>query len=809
MVALIGNAHIDPVWLWQWREGFHEVKATFRSALDRMHENPDFVFTCACACYYQWVEENDPEMFAEIQQRVAQGRWGIVGGMWIQPDMNIPSGESLVRQTLLSQRYFREKFGKTATVGYNVDTFGHNAMTPEILQKAGMNAYVWMRPGAAENGNIPDGPMLWTGLDGTVLPAYRIFGEYNCKNNIAQKIDAHLTRGDQLGQNTMCFYGVGNHGGGPTRRNLREIGEYRQTAPRGKEAVYGTPMDYFAALNPDTLPGWTGELQHHASGCYSTHSRSKMLHRETENALLRMEKFAALSQTLTGHRLNRAFVRRAWENLLFNEFHDLMGGCSLPEAMEDACRQLDEALSIADREENAALQRIAWQIDTSKGLPALTRSKEEDWKLWGIEGLGTPIVVFNPHDFEAEDTVLIRRPLGAVEDDEGHPVAVQQIRASRTNGSNDRWDSVFRARVPALGYRLYWAYLEQRQSAPETMLKAEPYALENACLRLELDPETGMLRRLIHKPSGTDALAGPASVRLMDISACDTWAHMVFAFDKEAGAFGGAEVTMEEQGPVRAVLRAVSRHGESSLCLRYILYADADQVELDVTLDLRETHRMVKLCLPTAGKRVLSEIPYGVLERQQTGQEDPCQRFVAMVGEKGGMALLNNGKYSYSAKDGELRMTLANTSAFADHYGQPYRDFACQYMDQGRQHFRLALVPFAGDWRNARLGCRAETLNQPMTAIAETYHRGPLPAEQAGVAVDHPGVAVTTMKRAEDETGYVIRAVETLGQRTRATVTLPLLGRMLTADWRPFEIKTFLLPDAADAPVREMGTTEL
>ena len=168
---MIGNAHLDPVWLWLWREGYHEVLATFRSALDRLNETPDFVFTCACACYYEWVEENDPLMFEEIRQRVAEGRWGIVGGMWIQPDMNLPSGESILRQTLFAQRFFHQKFGKIATVGYNVDTFGHNAMTPQLLRLSGMSSYVWMRPSVIENGNIPEGPMIWEGTDGSRVTA--------------------------------------------------------------------------------------------------------------------------------------------------------------------------------------------------------------------------------------------------------------------------------------------------------------------------------------------------------------------------------------------------------------------------------------------------------------------------------------------------------------------------------------------------------------------------------------------------------------------------------------------------------------
>lgn len=805
---MIGNAHLDPVWLWLWRDGYHEALATFRSALDRLNETPDFVFTCACACYYEWVEENDPQMFEEIRQRVAEGRWGIVGGMWIQPDMNTPSGESILRQTLYAQRYFQRKFGKIATVGYNVDTFGHNAMTPQLLRLSGMNHYVWMRPSVIENGRIPEGPMIWEGPDGSRVTVFRIYGEYTTAHGMPEKME--LVRGleDRLQKPVMCFYGVGNHGGGPTIENLRQIAEYRQE--RGADVPYGTPMDYFDLLEKEkvSLPVWKGELQHHASGCYSTHSESKLLHRQAENALLRMEKLGVLSACLTGHRLQKAFTDQAWKNLLFNEFHDVMGGCCLPEAMGEARQQLCEVLSIADREENAALQCISWRIDTMKGHPLRVRSKEEDGSLWGIRGQGTPVVVFNPHAFEATDTVLIHRPVRSVRDDDGQAVPTQIIRASRTNGEQDRWDSIFRARVPAFGYRVYWLFMKEVQTA-ETGLTAAQDTLGNQNLLARFDPQSGALCSLIEKESGYDALQGAASTRLMDIEPCDTWAHGVFRFDQEAGCFEGAEVKLEETGPVRAVLRVTGKHGESTLRQRYVLYADADQLEVEATLDLSEKHRMIKQCYPADCRESHAEIPYGVLERTPDGEEETHQRWVAVQGEKGGLAVLNNGKYSYSVSDGELRITLANTSIYADHYGQPYRDDFCEYMDQGRQQFRLALVPYGGSWETAELNRRAEVLNQPMPHVVETYHEGPLPTQMEGIRLSDDGIAVGAFKPSEDGRGTILRVAECLGQSRTASIQLPLLKRSFQREWKPFEIKTFFLPEnPAEAEV-EIPSTEL
>ena len=221
---LIGNAHLDPIWLWRWQEGFSEILATYRSALDRMKEFPNFKFTSACAVYYQWIEKVDPEMFQEIQERVKEGRWNIAGGWFLQPDCNIPSGESFARHGLISQRYFQEKFGIIAKVGYNVDSFGHNASLPQILKKSGMEGYVFMRPMPEEQGR-DETVFLWQSPDGTEITAYRIPYFYNIDTTRMEVFDWIREKADQQDMDMMAFYGVGNHGGGPTIALLHAMSE--------------------------------------------------------------------------------------------------------------------------------------------------------------------------------------------------------------------------------------------------------------------------------------------------------------------------------------------------------------------------------------------------------------------------------------------------------------------------------------------------------------------------------------------------------------------------------------------------------
>ena len=517
-VDLIGNAHIDPVWLWRWQDGFAEIKATYRAALDRIDEFPDFIFTSACACYYEWVEQNAPEMFEEIKRRVREGRFAIVGGFWIQPDCNIPSGESFCRHALYSQRYFQQRFGRAARVGYNVDSFGHNGMLPQIYQKSGMNAYVFMRPDEREK-DLPASLFRWRSPDGSVVKAFRIpisYGDWTGNLDTSAFAGQHPTvikiRATQRLQQDenlpmMCFYGVGNHGGGPTIASLRAIEEFRREQP---DAVrFASPEMYFADAPEEGIPTVTGDLQHHASGCYAANSLVKMLNRRAENRLLSAEKLMTCAFALLGHPYDRPLLERAWRKLLFNQFHDILAGCCIKEAYEDAVEAFGESLNIAAELSNAALQKISWSVDTTGGSnPVL--SKEKDWMIWEQENKGVPVIVFNPHSFEVEAPIRINKEISGVTTHDGVPVPVQRIRGSQTN-TKDIYNTLFVAKLPALGYATYWIFKDREFAFAEGQgfAHAENAALENEFLRVEFSRETGDIVSIFNKAGGEELLSTP------------------------------------------------------------------------------------------------------------------------------------------------------------------------------------------------------------------------------------------------------------------------------------------------------------
>src|SRR3954449_64446 len=361
---MIGNSHIDPVWLWQWPEGYQEIRATFRSALDRMTEYLEFIFTCDSAAYYEWVEEIDPEMFAEIQRRVAEGRWEIVGGWYVEPDCNLPSGESFVRQALYSQRYFEAKFGRIATVGYNVDPFGHSGMLPQLLSRSGMDRYVFMRPGPHEM-DLPGPLFWWESPDGSRVLTMRLPHEYcSPREDLGNHLDKSIAQLPDRWSEMMVFYGVGNHGGGPTRENLDSI--RRLSGVGAMPALrHSTPAMFFDTVRSSEteLPTWRDDLQHHAVGCYAAHSGIKRWMRRAESELGAAETWSAIAAAETRRAYPREQLGRAWRQVLFNQFHDTFGGTAIEPAYRDARDQLGEASSIASRTLNLAVQSISRRID--------------------------------------------------------------------------------------------------------------------------------------------------------------------------------------------------------------------------------------------------------------------------------------------------------------------------------------------------------------------------------------------------------------------------------------------------------------
>jgi alpha-mannosidase len=774
LLHMIGNAHIDPVWLWRWPEGYQEVRATFTSALDRMDEYPAFVFTSNSVVFFAWIEEHDPELFERIRARVGEGRWQVVGGWWLEPDCNIPSGESLVRHALYGQRYLREKFGVTATTGANFDSFGHNATIPQLLRKSGMDSYVFLRPGPNERA-LPGPTFWWQSPDGSRVLAYRIPHEYGSPpGDLAGQIDKALAQLPDDQPELMVFYGVGNHGGGPTRENLDSIERLdgAGTLPRLR---CSSARAFFDHANGRELPVVEGELLHHSPGCYSAHSGIKHWKRRTENLLQRAEKWCAVAESTARQPYPRDELREAWKLLLFNQFHDTLAGTAIKPAYEDARDQLGYSATVAELAFNRAVQAIARQIE----IP--------------FEESTQPVVVFNPHPWRLSADVEVeiagfRDGEPRLSDENGDEVPVQRTRSYATVTSS-RGRVVFSAELPPLGYRTY------RLRGGE----GSGGALDSP-VELEVDPATGRLLRLAL--DGANVVAdGPHAVVVRDLS--DTWGHGVAAYDDEIGELECSSVRVVEDGPVRRIIRVESVYGSSMLVEEYLLSLGARYVDVRVTVDWREQLKLLKLRYPTHGEEATFEVPYGHVVRPADGHENPAQGWV----DCGRLSVANDAKYGHDVSGGSIGITVLRSPVYAWHDPRQLDpDGIYDYLDQGRQEFRLRLIPHAGDWREAETVRRATELNQLPFALLASFHSGTLPPVASFASNDEGSAIVTVLKRAEDDDALVVRAYESAGRATIARITV--LDRSFDAQFGPAEIKTFRVPRDPGVTVSETDLLE-
>jgi len=330
-VFLAGNAHIDPVWLWKWFEGFWTVRYTVRRIVELMKKNPSLTFVFSSAIMYEWFEECEPELFEEVKRLVREGRWIPVGGWVVEPDCNIPCGESYIRHALYGKSYFREKLGFEVKIGYNIDSFGHNASLPQILRKSGYEYYIFMRPGRHEK-DLPSLVFWWESPDGSRILAYRHPVGYTVSGEELYRVIKSIIANPQMSV-VLILFGAGDHGGGPTEKDIEAIRRASEESV-GCRVMFANPEEFFKRVLElyRDIPIVKDELQHHASGCYSVLSEVKALNRRAESIIMAAEKMSVLAYATCGLDYPRSKLKRSWELTLFCQFHDILAGTCIPEA---------------------------------------------------------------------------------------------------------------------------------------------------------------------------------------------------------------------------------------------------------------------------------------------------------------------------------------------------------------------------------------------------------------------------------------------------------------------------------------------
>jgi alpha-mannosidase len=835
-VRAVGNSHIDMAWLWPWTETVEVVRNTFQSVLDLMREYPDFKFTMSSARTYEWMQEKYPDMFEQIKKRVKEGRWEVIGGMWVEPDLNMPDGESLVRQILVGKRYFQKNFGADIKIGWNPDSFGYNWQLPQIYKKSGIDYFVTSKLlWATDYTKFPYRLFWWEAPDGSRLLTYfphEYANDFNPEQMTKDlSLYAPLIYGNKLTDSPqmLYLYGIGDHGGGPTRNMLDQANRLRDPNTVFPRVDFSTAKDLFADLNQElptlTVPTWKDELyfEYHR-GVYTSQADTKQRIRHDEELMLDAEKYASVA-SLFGRPYAQGQFELAWKNLLFDHFHDVMPGSGIAVNYLDAKRNLEDVARSANELTHGALDEIMAHINT--------------------QGDGVPVVVFNSLSWPRTEVIETEVQLPnhgisvEVADAAGHRIESQLL---SLDAATNRARILVLADVPPLGYKTYFVRTAKDVSnvveVPASLLArrviASGDAMENGSVRITVDPQTGCITGLLDLRTRTEALApaetdtgGPKTYACGNLLQAfydkpkrwDAW-NIDSDFEKQHWDLDKAdEVKLVEGGPLRAIIRVTKHFQNSTFVQNITMYAGVPRVDVGMLVEWHEKHILLKVAFPLSAHsdKATFEIPYGSIERpttrntpaEQAKFEVPAQRWADLSDTNHGFSLLNDSKYGYDVKGNVLRLSLLRSPEWPD-----------PHADEGHHEFTYSLYPHAGTWRDAQTVRRGYELNYKLLAIRPQKHDGTLPAECSFVKIESDNVVLTAVKKSEDDDSLVLRFYEWAGREEDVKLRLPaavqsasetdLMERsiadlavhddVVTVHTKPYEIKTLKVRFASQAP---------
>jgi alpha-mannosidase len=797
-IRLTGNSHIDAAWLWPWTETVDVVRRTFGTALQLMQEYPKYTYTQSAAAYNEWICDKYPSECQEIKDRVKEGRWEMVGGMWVEPDLNMPDGESLVRQLLIGKRYFKQQFGVDVRIGWNPDSFGYTWQLPQIYKKSGVDYFVTQKMAWNDTNPLPLKLFWWESPDGSRVLSYFPHDYANPIEPVHLATDLAKARTLNPGlPEIMHLYGVGDHGGGPTRAMLDAGDRWISPDVVYPKTTFGIAQSYFndvegkldtehspvwnysalaagkgtlspAADGKISLPVWKDELyfEYHR-GIYTTQANHKRNMRNSEEWLLNAEKFSSLAW-LQGLAYPQTPLNEAWKKVLFNQFHDLGAGSGIGVIYKDAQKDYDVVHWTANDAQGNALKVLAAKIDTSGKNEASANAAS--------------LLVVNPLAWSRNDLVEadVQLPQSfdrvQVQSSDGSALESQIL---STNSQTHSAHLLIKMReVPSLGYQvLHVGGFGVSGSSSVSTLKASGTTLENNLVRVTVDPNSGCITSLFDKKANFETIAAAGCGNQLQTfkdtpKQYDAWNIDPGTYDHYTPIDKADSVELIDKGPLRASVRVTRTWQSSKFVQEIVLTDDSPEVQIVNDIDWHETHVLLKASIPLAATsdEATFEIPYGSIERATTRNnsfekarfEVPAMRWADEGDGRHGLSLINESKYGYDAVGNQLRLTLLRSPVWPD-----------PEADRGHHHFSYWLYPHAGDWRSAMTVRRGYETNYPLTAMQVEAHTGEWPAEHSFIGVAADNVVLTAVKKAEDSDALLFRVYEWAGKSSDVTISVP------------------------------------
>ena len=725
-IYMLGNSHIDVAWLWAIAETKDAMQRTFTSALNLQEHYPELIFNQSTAVSYQWMEREYPELFARIQSAVAEGKWELIGGMWVEPDGNLPSGESLIRQILYGQEYFREKFNREVKIAWLPDTFGFHWQIPQILIKSGFEAFVTQKLMWNDTNKFPHQIFWWEGVDGS-----RIFTYFSNEIGLGLEpvaIAKYLAIQEEKHDipETAWLYGVGDHGGGPTA-DMLDMGRKWADSPLFFEMQPRTLEDFLLNLKeklPEDLPVWQDELylEFHR-GTFTSKAEQKRQNRQVEVLIGNAEKYSAIAALITNIAYPQVQLENAWQGLLLNQFHDILPGTSISDVFDDADRTWTEAREICDR--------------------LLPQSIQENTNLQAWNFLNW------------QRSQLIKKPDGSF---------------------------CWLANIPSFGFTELESVGISESNEPLSITSdSEKFYLENRYLKVEVELKTGLIAQIFDKRSQKAILQSPSTLQFFEDKGqyWDAWNIDPNYESKKLESTTLESIEISKNSSLQISVCTVQKFRNSTFIQEIQLSAFEPFITVENWVDWQEEYTLVKVAFPVNWRSPYAtyEIPMGTIQRSTLGEtpetkakwEVPSQYWADISSENVvapqeqqhslGLAVLNDSKYGYDAKPDCLRLTLLRSP-----------NWPCPNSDRGHHEFTYRLVPHQGDWHEANIVQLAQELNNPLV-----LHCSPIPTkEHSYLQVSAPNIILSAFKRSQDQSGWVMRFYEAHGQTTEAEIEISL-----------------------------------
>ena len=765
-IYLLGHAHLDLAWLWPVEETWKAAQNTFESVLKLQQDFPELIFSHTTPALYAWVEENRPDLFREIQNQVIAGKWEVLGGFWVEPDLNLIAGESIVRQLLYGQRYFLQKFGKISSVVWVPDTFGFCATLPQFFANAGIEFFVTQKLRWNDTTKFDYGLFWWRSPDGSQTLSFMSapIGETIAPVKMTEYACQWKTQTGS--QNSLWLPGVGDHGGGPTR-DMLETARRWEHSPIFPKLQFTTSEKYLQFIKSESqnLPVWENELylEFHR-GCYTTHADQKRWNRKSEHLLYSAELFATLANILCGAEFPKTEIETAWKKVLFNQFHDILPGSSITQVYEDALPEWEAVEKMGRKILEGSLIGITSKIN----IPQPPNSES------------IPVIIFNSLNWERSEVVTVDlgkiitiSPDWKVLDIEGKEILSQSCENSTI---------LFFATVPSIGYSIFWL----SPVSPQPKIFPTNWILENEYLQIQVNPETGDLTSVFDKTQQREIISGAGNQIQAFTDSGQYWDAWNIDPNYNTKPLPPTQLKLiqwQEYGEIHQRLRVVRQLGKSEFCQDYILEVGSPILQIANTVNWQENQVLVKTAFPLnlQAEFATYEIPCGAIRRptnpqtpaEQAKWEVPALRWADLTTDteigKYGVSLLNDCKYGYDAQPNQLRLTLLRSSNWPD-----------SQADRGIHEFTYSLYPHLGSWEAAETVKRGYELNVPLQVLVNpANYQSNLHGcqSQSFLSLSANNLILIAFKPSEDDPGkFIIRFYECHGKTADISLKSELLS---------------------------------